>query len=98
MKSTRSAMSTKTMAAPSTTSLLSKIEHQALHGDHAAPLAGGERARVDVARRPGRAAQLGAAVLPRWNLAARERDGADERVDVIGPVAQAHPAEERLPE
>src|SRR5262249_22780116 len=80
------------------TSLLSKIEHQALDCDDPASLAGSERPRVDVARRPARPAQLRAAVLSWWTLAARQGASADEGVDFSGARAGAHPAEERLRE
>ncbi len=67
---TSSATRTKTMSAPSmSTSLRTDVEHESLDRDDAAALTGGERHRRHVADVPGGAAQLGASVAARRDVA-----------------------------
>src|SRR6476661_2253592 len=84
----------KTMAS-TRTSLRTKIEHQTLDGDDAAPLSDGERDGVDVPRAPGGSAQLGATMCARCDRLRGCGNFPNQRVDVGAIAAHPQPIQDR---
>src|SRR6185503_11540502 len=78
-------------------SLRENVDRQPLQGDDARPLAGAQRRRADVPRAPCRAAQLGAAVSSRRDVAGCYRDLTRQRIHFVR-VTHPDAGQQRLAE